>query len=186
MKSSAMMGVLLLLGCASAGTGSSADVGQPADIKQVQLPGSNIDFMPNSPTPLAWHAVTAPTSTTWQYLPIAYSKLGLRITKYDSTTHVIAGERDRSHADFGKKPLTSLLDCGDIAGIPNASRADVTIQVTTGLRGTGTTSAIASVSSATSKANGVSGDASPCAVKGDGIGAQVAAVLQQAVKDGTK
>ena len=188
MKPFAITGALTLaacIACASSGAGSSNDVGQATNVKQVQIAGSSIDFIPNSPTPLAWHNIAAPATSTWQYLPIAYSKLGLRITKYDSTSHVIAGERDRSHSDFGGKPLTSLLECGDVAGIPNASRYDITIQVTTALRGTGTTSAVASVASASAKANATSGDVAPCVVN-SGIGDQVAAAVAQAVKDGTK
>lgn len=185
MKSSAIMGVLAVAACASGGAGTSADVGQNTNVKQVQIASTNIDFIPNSPTPLAWHTIAAPATSTWQYLPIAYSKLGLRITKYDSTTHVIAGERDRSHADFGGKPLTSLIECGDVAGIPNASRYDVTIQVTTALQGTDKSSSVASVASAAAKANGVSGDVAPC-VANSGIGDRVAAAVAEAVKAGTK
>ncbi|HXF25593.1 MAG TPA: hypothetical protein VN602_13785 [Gemmatimonadaceae bacterium] len=191
MKSSATIGALTLaacvacLACASGGAGTSSDIGQATDVKQVQMGATSVDFIPNSPTPLAWHNIEAPATTTWQYLPIAYSKLGLRITKYDSTTHVIAGERDRSHSDFGGKPLTSLIECGDVAGIPNASRFDVTIQVTSALRGSEKSSAVASVASASAKANGTSGDPAPCTVNA-GIGNQVAAAVAQAVKDGTK
>lgn len=183
MKSSAIMGVLAVVACASAGT--SADVGQATNVKQVQMPGSTIDFIPNAPGPLAWHPITAPATSTWQYLPIAYSKLGLRITKYDSTTHVIVGERDRSHDDFGGKPLTSLIDCGEVAGIPNASRFEVTIQVTTALKGTATSSSVASVASASAKANGVSSDVAPCSVNA-GIGDRVAAAVAEAARDATK
>jgi hypothetical protein len=184
MKSSAIMGVLVMVACASGGH-TSNDVGQLTNVKQVEMGGTNIDFIPNSPTPLAWHNIEAPVTSTWQYLPIAYSKLGLRITKYDSTTHVIAGERDRSHSDFGGKPLTSLLQCGDVAGIPNATRYDITIQVTTALRGSDKGSAVASVASASAKANGVAGDVAPC-VANSGIGDQVAVAVAQAVKDATK
>lgn len=185
MKSSAIMGVLVVVACASGGAGTSSDVGRATNIKQVEIGSTNIDFIPNSPTPLAWHTIEAPVTSTWQYLPIAYSKLGLRITKYDSTTHVIAGERDRSRSDFGSKPLTALLQCGDVAGIPNVTRFDVTIQVTTALRGTEKSSAVASVASASAKANGVSGDPATC-VANSGIGDQVAAAVAQAVKDATK
>jgi hypothetical protein len=184
MKSSAIMGLLIVAACASSG-GTASDVGQATNVKQVEMGGTNIDFIPNSPGPLAWRNIDAPVASTWQYLPIAYSKLGLRITKYDSTAHVITGERDRSRADFGSKPLTSLLQCGDVAGIPNVTRYDVTIQVTTALRGTDKSSAVASVASASAKANGVSGDPAPC-VANAGIGDQVAAAVAQAVKDATK
>lgn len=190
MKSSAIPSALTLAACAalaacaSSGTGTS-DVGEATNVKQVQVAGSSIDFIPNSPTPLAWHNIEAPTTSTWQYLPVAYSKLGLRITKYDSTAHVIVGERDRSHSAFGGTPLTSLMDCGDVAGIPNASRYDVTIQVTTAMRGSGTSSAIASVASASAKPNATSGDVAPCVTK-SGFGDRVAAAVAQAIKDGTK
>jgi hypothetical protein len=185
MKSSAIMGVLIVVACASGGAGTSSDVARATNIKQVEIGSTNIDFIPNSPTPLAWHTIEAPVTSTWQYLPIAYSKLGLRITKYDSTTHVITGERDRSRSDFGGKPLTSLLQCGDVAGIPNVTRFEVTILVTTALRGTEKSSAVASVASASAKADGVSGDPAPC-VANSGIGDQVAAAVAQAVKDATK
>jgi hypothetical protein len=117
-----------------------------------------------SNTPTVWHDIAAAAPRTWQPLPIAYKKLGLSITRYDSTAYVIEGERLRSRSDFGGKQLTSLMNCGDVAGMPNVTRFDVNIQVRTALKAAGSTSSIASVVTASAKPNDVSGVLMPCVV----------------------
>ena len=143
------------------------------------FPGSvELSADAQSRVPATWHDVSAPEARTWQELPIAYSKLGLAITRYDSTSHLIEGERLRSKADFGGTQLKSLMDCGDVAGMPNVTRFDVNIQVRTALRGSGTTSSVASVVTATARPSGVAGVAMPCTVTADAADRVAAAVVE--------
>jgi hypothetical protein len=194
MKTTALIGLLLsaLAGCASGGGGSGTNVGNPgggdadANVRHVEIsgeafPGSvTIGADAQSRTPATWHAIAAPVSQTWQFLPVAYSKLGLSITRYDSVSHIIEGERFRSHSPFGGKALTSLMDCGDVAGMPNATRFDVNIQARTVVRGSGNTSSIASVVTANAKPGGVAGVAMPCTVNQQAADI-IAAAVQESV-----
>ena len=182
MKSSAFIGLLVIVGCASGGANTGD---QSSNIKHVLYGNTDFGEGAHMADATTWSEVAAPFSTTWQYLPIAYSRLGLAITKYDSVSHIIEGERLRSRADFGGKSLVQLLDCGEVAGVPNASRYDVTIQVRTGLRGTDKTSRIANVVYATAKASGVSVDPVPCAVN-QGISDRITAAVTSAIAEGTK
>jgi hypothetical protein len=190
MKASAVVGLLVVAACASSG---GSNVGNPgggdadANIRHVEInggqafPGSvELSADAQSRAPATWHDVTASSAQTWQYLPIAYSKLGLAITRYDSTAHIIEGERLRSKGDFGGKQLTSLMDCGDVAGMPNVTRFDVNIQTRTALRGSGATSSIASVVTATAKPSGVSGAVMPCTVNAQAADV-IAATVSQAL-----
>lgn len=191
MKASAVVGLLIVAGCASGGGGGGANVGNPgggdadANIRHVEISGGqagnvNISADAQSPFPAKWYDVSAPATQTWEYLPIAYSSLGVSITRYDSTSHIIEGERFRSNGDLGGKQLSSLMDCGDVAGMPNVTRFEINIQMRTALRGTGSTSSVASVVTATAKPGGVSGVPMPCTVN-EQAAAIVAAAVQQAI-----
>lgn len=192
MKASFMVGLLLVGACASSGT-QAGDVGNPgggdvdANVKHVELSGGSgipgsIDLTADaqSRVPATWHPMNATPERTWAYLPIAYSKLGLSITRYDSASHIIEGERLRSRADFGGKQLSDMLNCGDVAGMPNVTRFEINIMVRSGVKGSGNSSSVASVVTATAKPGGVSGDQMPCTVSNlaaDRVAAAVAEAL---------
>jgi hypothetical protein len=189
MKTTAVMGLLAVMACASGGAGSNGvgSVGsgdQDANVRHVSMSTSrgDIDLQADgrSTSPTAWRDVDASVAQTWQYLPLAYKKLGLSITRYDSTAHIIEGERLRSHSDFGGKSLTSMMDCGNVAGMPNASRFDVNIQTRTVLRGTDRGSSIASSVIATAKPSEVSGVLMPCVVNPTAADRVAAAVVDVA------
>lgn len=184
MRFTGVVAAVLLAGCAS--TANTSDVAEPSDGTRVQISGANLDSLSGSPSTLIWRVVPAPAMTTWQFLPIAYSRLGLRITRYDSASHVIVGARDASNAAFAGKPLATLMDCGEVAGIPNTSRYDVAIEVTTALRGTEKTSSVASVASASARPTAGSTDTSACSLKANGLADAVAAAIRDALKDGEK
>ncbi|HEY7899430.1 MAG TPA: hypothetical protein VIC03_13545 [Gemmatimonadaceae bacterium] len=190
MKASLFVGLLAIGACASSGSPAS-NVGNPgggdadANVRNVEInggqafPGSvEISADAQSRTPATWHDVQASPARTWQYLPIAYSKLGLAITRYDSVSHIIEGERLRSRSAFGGKELSSMMDCGDVAGMPNVTRFEVNIQVRTGLRGSGNSSSVASVVTATAKPGGVAGDLMPCTVNATAADRVAAAVVE--------
>lgn len=192
MKASLLVGLLLVGACASSGT-QAGDGGNPgggdvdANVRHVELnggqgfPGSiDITSDAQSGASATWHAMNATPERTWAYLPIAYSKLGLSITRYDSAAHIIEGERLRSRADFGGKSLSGMLNCGDVAGIPNVTRFEINIMVRSGVKGSGKASSVASVVTATAKPDGVSSDQMPCTVSNlaaDRVAAAVAEAL---------
>ncbi len=192
MRPSLLVGLLLVGACASSGT-QAGDIGNPgggdveANARRVELsgggafPGStDLTADPQSRGPATWHPMKATPERTWQYLPIAYSKLGLAITRYDSASHIIEGERLRSRADFGGKQLSAMMNCGDVAGMPNVTRFEINIQVRSGVKGSGSSSSVASIVTATAKPDGVSGDQMPCnvtALAADRVAAAVAEAL---------
>jgi len=193
MKSSAIMGLLVVMACASSGGSGSSSNGlgsvgggdQDANIKRVSIAGVDLQADGRSTLPVVWHDVPGSVSHTWQSLPVAFHKLGLTITRYDSTAYIIEGERLRSRADFGGKQLTSLLDCGDVAGMPNATRFDVNIQVRTALRGSATASSVASAVVASAKPSDVSGVLMPCVVNSSAAD-RVAVAITEAATAGNK
>lgn len=71
-----------------------------------------------------------------------------------------------------------MIDCGDVAGMPNVTRFEVNIQVRTGLRGSGNTSSVASVVTATAKPGEVAGDLMPCTVNAGAADRVAAAVVE--------
>ncbi len=192
MKSSAILSLLVVAACASGGAsngvGSVGGGDQDANVKHVMIEGSgmvpgSVDLQADarSNAPIVWHDINVPLAATWQAIPDAYKKLGLSITRYDSVTHIIEGERLRSRADFGGKQLISLMDCGDVMGMPNVTRFEVNIQTRTVLRSTTKGSTVASTVIATSKPGGVAGILTPCLVN-PAAADQVAAALQGVVR----
>jgi hypothetical protein len=177
MKPSAIIGLVFapallactMLACATAG-GSGGEL--DPSIKHVVYGSAELGADATPTTPVTWYDVSAPTEVTWQLLPVAFSRLGLSITKYDSTTHLIEGERLGSAADFGGRPLGSLLNCG-ISG-----RA-VDIHVRAALKGsaTATASSVASVVKASVPDSSAAGQSTPCAASAAMTDRVAAAVL---------
>ena len=195
MKSSAIMSLLIVMACASSGgsngVGSVGGGDQDANVKHVLIGGysgtSTVDLRADarSNAPIVWHDINSPLAVTWQAAPEAYKKLGLSITRYDTVAHIIEGERLHSRADFGGKQLVTLIDCGDIMGMPNVTRFDVNIQTRTVVRGSTRGSTVASTVIASSKPGGVAGILTPCMV--NPIAAdRVAAAVEDAVTAGSK
>ena len=194
MRASLLVGLLLMAACASSGT-QAGDVGNPgagdvdANMRHADLNGGQaflgslgLSADAQSRVPVTWHPMKTIPERTWQYLPIAYSRLGLTITRYDTSSHIIEGERLRSRAAFGGKELAAMMNCGDVAGTPNITRFDIDIQVRSGVKGFGNSSSVASVVTATAKPGGVSGDQMPCNVSslaGDRVAAAVAEALAE-------
>jgi hypothetical protein len=186
MRLSAIVGLLTVCACATgAGGGNVGSAGggdQSGNIKRVIVGNVELGADAQNIGPSSWHDVDAPAATTWRYLPVAFSKLGLSITRYDSTSHIIEGERLHSRADFGGKQLVSMMTCGDVAGMPNVTRFDVNIQVRTVLTGTARRSSVASTVTASAKPSEVSGVLMPCVVSPEASD-RVAAAVTAAIKD---
>jgi hypothetical protein len=182
MKMSLLGGLLAVMACATGGAGNE-DLG-PATKHVVYGDSGSGSTAPGS-GPVTWYDIRSPALTTWQYLPIAYSGLGLTITKYDSTTSVIEGERLRSRADFVGKPLSAILNCGNVARVPADTQYDVNIHVRTALRGTDTTSSFANTVTASARSSTVSGDPVACSI-GATIPDRIAAAVTSAIAEGTK
>lgn len=188
MKSSAIMSLLVVMACASSGANGLGSVGggdQDANVRHVVIGNMDLQADARSIAPTVWTDVPASVSLTWQSLPVAYKKLGLSITRYDSTAYIIEGERLRSRGDFGGKELTSLMDCGNVAGMPNVTRFDVNIQVRTVVQGTAKLSSVASSVIASSKPSDVSGVLAPCLVN-PAAAQRVAAAVVDAVAAANK
>ena len=172
MRMSMLVAAFGLCACASNGASTGGNgVGAvgggdtQANVRRVAIGDVTVQANGDAPATTEWQDVNVGTSSTWQALPIAYKRLGLTITRYDSVAHIIEGERLHSHAPLGGQELTTMMDCGEVEGMPNAARFDITIQTRTILQGNATRSSVASVVIAAAKPDGVSGVYSPCAIK---------------------
>lgn len=124
-------------------------------------------------------AVALPTDRAWAGLVEAFKALDLEVTQIDPVGHAIAGRRVRSRRPFGGESFAQLMDCGETAGIPNAARWEVTMQVATKLVPRGKDSTIvATWVLASAKPGATSGDATDCTVN-ERIAGIVASAVQQ-------
>ena len=158
-----------LAGCASSGSSSVAstrtttpyDQGHvfqrvtlsPVDSARLQLgENGNAEIVPLSP------------DRAWAGLVRAFPALGLDVTQTDPVGHALAGKIMRSRRPFGGHTYADLMNCGETAGIPNAGRWDVTLQVATKLVPHGRDSTIvATWVLASAKPGGTAGDEADCA-----------------------
>ncbi|HEV2642891.1 MAG TPA: hypothetical protein VGT98_09300 [Candidatus Elarobacter sp.] len=125
--------------------------------------------------------IPATVQQAWAALPAVYEKLGLSVTAYDSASHTIVGERLRTRRDFGSRQLRSVVDCGDIAGVPAVDRYEINLKVRTVIERAGQASAIRSMVDATAKPSAVSGELMRCTVK-EGVADEVASTLAAMVQ----
>lgn len=179
------MGLLVVMACASSGGGGPNSAGQRAEARHASYGNAGLETDGQFAGPVTWHDLSDSANVTWKFLPVAFSRLGLTITRYDSVTRTIDGERLSSRADFGGKPVASLLNCGEVAGVPNVTRYDVDIRIRTALRGSDSESSIATVVSAAAKIGGTASDSTLCGVSPD-ISARVTAAVAEAVAEATK
>lgn len=167
MKTSMVVAAISLCACATSGSNGVGAVGggdEQANVRRVAIGGVTVQANGDAPARADWQDVKGGLASTWRALPAAYKRLGLTVTRYDSVAYIIEGERLHSHAAFGGKPLTAIMDCGEVEGMPNAARFDITIQARTTLRGSAANSSVASSVIALAKPDGVAGVYSPCAI----------------------
>jgi hypothetical protein len=176
----AVLGAVLAVGCASGGSGVATPVSNPAP--HVDVGGSTMTYSVSPDVKVSpSRDIPAPVAKSWATLPTVFSKLGLSVTAYDSTTHTIMGERLRSRANFGTHQLRSLMDCGDIAGTPAIDRYEVSIRVRTVVDRAGEMSAVRTVVDATARPSAVAGTPVQCQVN-DGIADEIASTLAAMVQ----
>lgn len=122
--------------------------------------------------------VLTPLDQAWRALPAIYKSWGFELSRYDSTTHQISGQRVRSRGPIGGKALTSYLECGETAGIPNAMRWDITLQISTAVVAHAGGSDVITQVTAIAKPSGFGGDAVHCTAN-EGIAAAIAEAIQR-------
>lgn len=136
-----VVAVLLTVAC-----GAPAQVQQGRPMQVYTPTRINVSAADSSAMDLAAGAgadvVPVPLARAWTALPRAYAALDVEVTQQDPTAYAIGGARLRAHGSFGGKSLMQLFDCGETAGVPNASRWDVTMQIGTKLRARGADSTI--------------------------------------------
>lgn len=127
------------------------------------------------------HAELVPLSSdrAWAGLVRAFPALGLEVIQTDVVGHALAGKIMRSRRPFGGHSYAELMNCGETAGIPNAGRWDITMQVATKLVPHGRDSTIvASWVVASAKPGGTAGEESDC-VANERIGTIVADMVNR-------
>lgn len=69
----------------------------------------------------------------WKTLPAVYNELGLEVNFQESAGWRLGTCYQRLRLRLGGRSLSTLLDCGDQRGLPNADRYDVGLTVLTTL-----------------------------------------------------
>lgn len=128
------IGIAVLAGCAGANAGRmQSPAVQNVAVSSTAGSGSTTTYSytvdPVYLRDAAPQDIAAPRDRLWQALPDIYKRMGLKLVEFDTATHIIGGERIRSHGNLGDVSLQSALDCGDQEGVPNVNRFDVQVSV---------------------------------------------------------
>jgi hypothetical protein len=74
------------------------------------------------------------TGAVWAVLPQVYAELGMHGAAIEERRHIFAQPRTTVRRTLARAPLSTYLDCGSRAGIPNADSYNVTLTVVTQLQ----------------------------------------------------
>lgn len=181
-KISLSLALVVLAGCAGAPPVSTSRTAAPYAIEHV---ASRVTLSPADSARLQLgengnaDVVPLPVDRAWTGLVRSFPALGLEVTQTDPVGRALAGRRYRSRRPFGGRSFADLMSCGETAGIPNAARWDVTLQVATRLVPYGHDSTIvATWVLASAKPSGTAGDEADCVVN-EKIAAIVAGTVAQ-------
>ena len=177
----AVLAALSLAACASSGTSASAGGASVSDRVTLSSPSgsstSSSEIHGTASTALDTLAMT--TDRAWALAPGVLQGLGLQVTRVDPATRTIEGQILRTRRPFGGKALASLLDCGEVAGVPTASRSDVTMTVVATVQPLGDRAALATEVRAVASPMSTGATPSRCMANG-GIGDLLASRLATA------
>ena len=135
MRSTALLSVLVVAGCASSGPGPAGSVEE----QTVRVAGNT------GTTQIHTTATTRPRVTTldmsleqvWRVLPAAYAAVGVEIAHTDRARRVIGNPGFRARRRLGDTPISRFLDCGNAQGGPSADSYEVHFSVLTDLQAEG-------------------------------------------------
>ncbi|MEP6691506.1 MAG: hypothetical protein ABJD07_10135 [Gemmatimonadaceae bacterium] len=192
-------GLFALAACASAPSGQKADPPAPAPAAKGDTPATAVtgpEMVVStqssvfgkqiySETRKTTRAVAVPLDRAWGAMAGIFKTFGFELSRYDTVGHVISGQRARSRSPIGNKPLTSLLDCGEIAGIPNVTRYDINIQLVAELVPSAAGTEVSTHVTAIAKPMGFAGDPQLCTTTMTMDG-QLANVIAEAIQKATR
>jgi hypothetical protein len=173
MRSSlAVLAAVSLAACASSGTSAGpSSGGSISDRVTLSTPSgssaSSAEIHGTASTALDTLAMS--TDRAWALAQSVFQGLGLQVTRVDPATHTVEGQIMRTRRPFGGKALASLLDCGEVAGVPTASRSDVTMTVVAKVQPLGDRAALATEVRAVASPMSTGATPSRCTANG-GIG----------------
>ena len=178
----AVLAALSLAACASSGTSATpSSGGSISERVTLSTPSgsSAISSEIRGTASTALDTLAMSMDRAWALAPGVLQGLGLQVTRTDAATHTIEGQVTRTRRPFGGKALASLLDCGEVAGVPNASRSDVTMTVVATIQPLGERAALATEVRAVASPMSTSATPTRCMANG-GIGDLLASRLATA------
>jgi len=132
------LSLALVCGCASSGAGggpsSSAKSAPSAPVSQtVRVDGAGSMNVASSGPSTSAKTLPYAMDRVWGALPAVYDSLGIPVTTYDGTQHVIANDGFKARFRLAKVSLSRYLDCGDTQMGPSADSYEVFLSVRTQL-----------------------------------------------------
>ena len=177
-----VLAALSLAACASSGSTSTAGSGASvSDRVTLSTPsGSSTSSSEiHGTASTALDTLTMSSDRAWALAPGVLQGLGLQVTRVDPATRTIEGQISRTRRPFGGKALATLLDCGEVAGVPTASRSDVSMIVIATVQPLGERAALATEVRAVASPMSTGATPSRCMANG-GIGDLLASRLATA------
>ena len=113
------------------------------------------------------YSLDAPLDRVWRALPAAFDSVGVRVTRIDSVSKVVANDGFKVRQRLGQVALSRYIDCGQTQIGPNADSYEVYITLIAEIRfSTAATTAMATTFEAAARPIAFSQGYSRCTSRG--------------------
>lgn len=165
MRAMLLLALATVIGCASAGTGTS---GPGTQVVRVVGPTSTSSFAVPASDPTNTHELPYALEQVWRALPGAFDALGIPIGVMDPAKRVAGNTALKVRRELKNVPLSRYIDCGGSTQLgPNADSYDVNLSIVAAVRSlTPTTSAVSITFEAVGRPATFAQEYSQCTSKG--------------------
>jgi hypothetical protein len=182
MRAIVSVGLIAVLGCASANTAPGG--GSSGTARVIGSVGENtMHAISTGSDPIAGTTTLAvPADKLWKLLPAVYDSLGIALTTMDASSRLIGNRGMQIRRELGKVRLSKYIDCGSPQARPSADFYDINLSVMTQLQpiDAGDTKVVTTVD-AMGRPVSFSGENVRCATTGE-IEARVSKLLDAAAR----
>lgn len=132
MRKLALIGLGLLLGCASSRTAPGSATTETARV--IGNTGETMHAISTGAAPIAGQStIAAPVARLWKAVPAVFHSLGIAPSTVDATEHVYGNRGLQIRRQLGSVRLSKYIDCGSPQARPSADFYDVNLSVVTQL-----------------------------------------------------
>jgi hypothetical protein len=164
MRRGALLGTLLLVGCASAGGAGGAPSSQT--VRVVGPAATQSVAMSGGPETSSSRTLPYSVEQVWRALPIVLDSLGIPIQTMDPAKRVIGNSGFKVRGRLKKVPLSRYIDCGNTSGTgPNADTYEVHMAFLASVQGQGNSSTVSLTFESMGKPVNFAQDYSACGSK---------------------